>query len=214
MASLTWVSSSAVSAKAASRSFDFSQRACNHVAFHLIFGPRKAEFMLLNLESVPNHFKNYVKQVDETDVLQALRLSGFRAQVLIHSIPNDKVDHRYAEGKWTIREVLCHVIDAERIFAYRALRFARNDKTTLSSFDENMFVPESNAEGRSLKKIADEFMHLRSSTVDMFDGFTEEMLHRRGLAGSNEASVLAMGFVIAGHEAHHRRIITERYLAK
>jgi uncharacterized damage-inducible protein DinB len=170
--------------------------------------------MLLNLESVPQFYKNYVKQVDESDVIQALRLSGFRSQVLIHSIPNDKADYRYAEGKWTIREVLCHIVDAERIFAYRALRFARNDKTNLHPFDENSYAPEANAEGRSLKKIADEFTHLRASTVGMFEGFTEEMLHRKGTANNNEISVLALGFVIAGHEAHHRRILNERYLVK
>jgi hypothetical protein len=170
--------------------------------------------MLLNLDSVPSSFKNYVKQVDETDVLQALRLSGFRSQVLIHSIPQAKADFAYGEGKWTIREVLCHILDAERVFAYRALRFARNDKTVLSPFDENSFAPEANAGGRSLEKIANEFSHLRASTVDMFEAFTEEMLRRRGTAGTNEISVLALGFVIAGHEAHHRKILSERYLSK
>ncbi len=170
--------------------------------------------MLLNLDFVPAGFKNYVKQIDETDVLQALRLSGFRTQVLIHSIPVEKADYRYEDGKWTIRELLCHIIDAERIFAYRALRFARNDKTNLHSFDENMYAPEANAAGRSLKKISDELTHLRASTVDMYEGFTEEMLHRRGTANNNEISVLALGFVIAGHEAHHRKVLTERYLSK
>lgn len=170
--------------------------------------------MLLNLDSVAGPFKNYVKQVDETDVLQALRLSGARMQVLIHSIPDDKIDYRYAEGKWTVREVLCHILDAERIFAYRALRFARNDSTQLPGFDENIYVPESNANGRSLKKISEEFTHLRASTVDMFESFTEEMLRRRGVAGVNEISVLAYGFVIAGHENYHRKILTERYLTK
>lgn len=170
--------------------------------------------MLLNLEQVPTSFKNYIKQVDETDVLQALRLSGFRSQVLIHSIPEAKADFRYADGKWSVREVLCHILDAERIFAYRALRFARNDKTNLHSFDENTYAPEANAGARSLQKIATEFTHLRASTVDMFEGFSEEMLHRRGSANNNEISVLALGFVIAGHETHHRRILSERYLAK
>jgi uncharacterized damage-inducible protein DinB len=169
--------------------------------------------MLMNLDSVPASFKNYIKQVDETDVLQALRLSGFRSQVLIHSIPDDKWDYRYAEGKWSIREVLCHILDAERIFAYRALRFARNDKANLHSFDENSYAPEANAGSRSLMKIANEFTHLRASTVDMFESFSEEMLRRRGTANNNEISVLALGFVIAGHETHHRKILAERYLA-
>ncbi len=170
--------------------------------------------MLLNLESVPQFYKNYVKQIEETDLLQALRLSGFRTQMLIHSIPAEKSDFRYADGKWTVRELLCHIIDAERIFAYRALRFARNDKTNLHGFDENTYAPEANAGGRSLKKISDELTHLRASTVDLFEGFTEEMLLRKGTANNNEISVLALGFIIAGHEAHHRRILTERYLSK
>jgi uncharacterized damage-inducible protein DinB len=169
--------------------------------------------MLLNLDTVSGPFKNYVKQVEETDVLQALRLSGFRTQVLIHSVPADKIDYRYGEDKWSVREVLCHLLDAERIFAYRALRFARNDNTHLPGFDENAYAPNANASNRSMKKIADEFTHLRASTVDMYEGFTEDMLRRRGISGNNnEVSVLAFGFIIAGHETHHRRILAERYL--
>jgi len=170
--------------------------------------------MLLNLDTVSGHFKSYVKQVEETNVLQALRLSGFRMQVLIHSVPDDKIDYRYAEGKWSVREVLCHLLDTERIFAYRALRFARNDGTHLHGFDENAYGPEANAGGRSMKKIADEFTHLRASTVDMYESFTEEMLRRRGVSSTNEVSVLAYGFIIAGHEAHHRKLLSERYLDK
>jgi uncharacterized damage-inducible protein DinB len=168
--------------------------------------------MLLNLDTVPQFYKTYVKQIEETDVVQALRLSGFRMQLMIHSIPADKLDYRYAQEKWSVRELLCHVIDAERIFAYRALRFARNDKTALHSFDENSYAPQANADGRSLKKIADELTHLRASTVAMFEGFSTEMLTRKGIASNNEMSVHVLGFVIAGHETHHRRILTERYL--
>lgn len=168
--------------------------------------------MLINLDSVPPFYKNYVKLIEETDVIQALRLSGARAQILIHSIPESKADYRYAEGKWTVREVLAHLIDAERIFAYRALRFARNDKTPLAGWDENQYAPFLNASGRPLKKLGDEMVHLRSSTVDLFESFTEEMLLRKGVANNNEMSVLVLGFVTAGHEAHHLKILTERYL--
>jgi hypothetical protein len=170
--------------------------------------------MLLNLDTVPPFYKNYVKQIDETDVLQALRLSGFRTQMLIYTVPAAKADFRYEENKWTIRELLCHVIDAERIFAYRALRFARNDRTPLEPFEENDYAVQANASGRSMRKIADELAHLRATTVDLFEGFTEEMLRRKGVANKNEISVLALGFIIAGHEAHHRKILTERYLSK
>jgi len=169
--------------------------------------------MLLNLETVPHFYKNYIKQIEETDLIQALRISGHRMLELVHFIKDEKANYRYADGKWTVSEVLCHIIDAERIFAYRALRFARNDKTDLAPFDENSYAPQANASGRTLKKIADEMAHLRASTIDMFDGFTSEMLVRRGTANKNELSVVALGFIIAGHETHHRKILMERYLS-
>lgn len=168
--------------------------------------------MFINLDTIPSFYKNYVKQVEQSDMLTALRISGYRTLELVHSIPEKKMDYRYADGKWTIRELLCHIIDAERIFAYRALRFARNDKTNLPGWEENDYAPEANAANRSLKKIADEMQHLRVSTIDMFEGFTEEMLMRKGTANNNEMSVVALGFIIPGHETHHRNILKERYL--
>src|ERR1043166_1993062 len=116
--------------------------------------------MLLNLETIPPFYKNYVKQIDEPDMLQALRISGHRMQELVHSISDNKADLAYEPGKWTIRELLCHIIDAERIFSYRALRFSRNDKTPLPSFEENDYAPQANARGRSLQKIASEMAHI------------------------------------------------------
>lgn len=169
--------------------------------------------MLLNLGTIPPFYKNYLKQIDETDLLQALRISGHRALELVHSISEEKSDFRYAPDKWTIRELLCHMIDAERIFTYRALRFARNDKTPLAGFEEQDYAPQANASGRSLQKIAADMAHLRSSTIDLFESFTPEMLVRRGLANNNELSVLALGFIIAGHETHHCHVLKERYLA-
>lgn len=169
--------------------------------------------MLLNLETVPHFYKNYVKLIDETDLIQALRISGHRMLELVHFIKEQKSDYRYEEGKWTVRELLCHVIDAERIFAYRALRFARNDKTVLPGFEENEYAPQANASGRSLKKIADEMAHVRLATIDLFESFTPEMLTRKGTASKNEMSVNVLGFVIAGHETHHRKILMERYLS-
>jgi DinB superfamily len=169
--------------------------------------------MLLNLDTVPHSYKNYVKQIEETDLLQALRISGNRVQEFVHAIPEDKQDFRYAEGKWSVREVLCHLLDGERIFAYRALRFARNDKTPLAGFDEGIYTPESNASGRGLKNIILEMSHLRTSTMDMFAGLTPEMLARKGTANNTEISVMTLGFVIAGHETHHIKILKERYLS-
>lgn len=169
--------------------------------------------MFLNLETIPSFYKGYVKLVEQPDVLQALRISGYRAMEVLHSIPESKCDFRYAEGKWTIREVLCHMLDAERIFAYRALRFARNDKTNLPGFDEGEYAKHLHAAGRSLRQIGDQMQHLRSSSVDLFESFNEEMLVRRGTANKNEMSVVALGFIIAGHEIHHCKILQERYLS-
>lgn len=112
--------------------------------------------MLLNFDTIPHIYKNYVKQIEETDLLQALRISGHRMVEVVHSIPVSKQDFRYADGKWSVRELLCHIIDADRIFAYRALRFARNDKTPLEGFEENDYAPQANAHNRSLSNIADE----------------------------------------------------------
>lgn len=169
--------------------------------------------MLLNLDTIPPFYKNYVKQIDEPDMLQALRISGHRMLELVHAIPDSKADFAYGPGKWTIRELLCHIMDAERIFCYRALRFARNDKTALSGFEENDYAPQANAAGRTLQKIASEMSHLRASTIDLFESFTPEMLVRKGTANKNEISVVALGFIIPGHETHHRKILQERYLA-
>ena len=169
--------------------------------------------MLLNLDNIPPFHKNYIKQIEETDLLQALRISGHRMLELVHFIKDSKADYRYAEGKWTVREVLCHVLDAERIFAYRALTFARGDRNRLPGFSENDYAPQANAANRSLKKLADEIARLRATTIDLFESFTPEMLARKGFANDNELSVAALGFVIAGHETHHRKILMERYLS-
>jgi hypothetical protein len=104
------------------------------------------------------------------------------------------------------------MIDAERIFAYRALRFARNDKTDLPGFEEKDYAPEANAHGRSIQHLADEAERVRLSTIDLFKSFTPEMLMREGTANKNKISVFNIGYIIPGHETHHRKILTERYL--
>lgn len=170
--------------------------------------------MLLNFDTIPHIYKNYVKQIEETDLLQALRISGHRMVEVVHSIPVSKQDFRYADGKWSVRELLCHIIDADRIFAYRALRFARNDKTPLEGFEENDYAPQANAHNRSLSNIADEMARKRASTIDLFQSFSPDMLMRKGAANKNEISVMALGFIIAGHETHHRKVLVERYLTE
>lgn len=166
-----------------------------------------------NLQSVPPFYRAYVDRVKDYDLFEILKLSNKQMLDVVRSIPEDKGEFRYAQGKWSIKELLCHMMDAERIFAYRALRFARNDKTPLQGFEEKDYAPEANAHARSMAQILDEMQRLRYSTIDLFTSFSSEMLLRKGSANSTEISVLNLGYVIPGHETHHRKVLNERYLA-
>lgn len=166
-----------------------------------------------DLSSIPEFYKRYVEHVKNYDLLEALKISSNETVGLVESLSEDKGGYRYAVGKWSIKELLCHTLDTERIMSYRALRFARNDRTPLAGFDENTYTPESNAESRSLKAIANEMVRLRLTTIDLFSSFTPVMLERSGLANEVELSVLNLGYIISGHESHHRAILKERYLS-
>jgi uncharacterized damage-inducible protein DinB len=130
----------------------------------------------------------------------------------LRRLPEEKLTYRYAEGKWTIKEILAHHIDDERIYAYRALRFARNDKSELPGFEQDDYAPESGANERSLDDLLDEFAAVRKSTIALFNSFNEHVLTRAGVASGNVMSVRAIAYHIAGHELHHMNIIKERYL--
>lgn len=167
----------------------------------------------ISLDAVPVFYQTYVKHVQFMSLPSALDLSMTRFEELVNDIPESKGHYRYAEGKWTIKELLVHVIDAERIFAYRALRFARNDKTNLPGFEENDYVPNSGANERSVQQILESMKILRHSTKDLFSTFTPEMLQRKGSANNTEIGVETLGYVIAGHQLHHCSILQQRYLA-
>ena len=166
-----------------------------------------------DVTSLPQFYKRYVEHVKDYDLFEAFNMSSDKTVNLIRSLPEEKGEYRYAPGKWSIKELLCHMLDTERIMSYRALRFARNDKTPLHGFEENDYAPEANAGNRTLVSIADEMVRLRATTIDLFANFTEEMLKRKGLANNVEFSVLTIGYIISGHESHHRSILNERYLA-
>jgi uncharacterized damage-inducible protein DinB len=165
-----------------------------------------------DLDLVPSYYMRYVDHVKDLDVLEALRYAGNLTQEIVKQIPEAKGEYRYAPGKWSIKEVLCHMMDVERIFAYRALRFARNDKTPLSGFEENDYAPEANAHSRSIAVIGGELARLRQVNIDMYESFTAEMLKRSGMANRVEVSVLNLGYIMAGHDLHHRKVLHERYL--
>ncbi len=130
----------------------------------------------------------------------------------MRAVPEEKLSYRYAKDKWTIKEILAHLIDDERIYAYRALRFARNDQTELPGFEQDDYAIESGANERSLDDLLEEFAAVRRSTIALFNSFEDRVLTRSGVASGNVMSVRAAAYHIAGHELRHLNIIRERYL--
>ena len=135
-------------------------------------------------------------------------------RTFIYSLPEEKLVHRYAPGKWSIKEILVHIIDDERIFAYRALRFARNEKQNLIGFDQDAYAFYSKADERELDNIFDEYEAVRNATIALFNGLPEESFDRmgHGTGTANDATVRALAYHIAGHELHHISFIKENYL--
>lgn len=165
-----------------------------------------------DLATVPPFYRGYVNLVKDYEMMEIIKLSNTRTLQVVRSIPEDKGEYRYALGKWSIKELLCHMMDAERIFAYRALRFARNDKTELAGFEETNYAAQANAHSRTIKEISDEMERLRFSTLDLYKSFNSEMLLRKGTANNTEVSVLNLGYIVPGHETHHTSILKDRYL--
>jgi hypothetical protein len=161
---------------------------------------------------LPDYYRNYVNSVPEQELLPALEGAQSVLRHTDTAVLQQLGDKVYAPGKWTIRDIYQHIADCERIMAYRALRFARNDKSLLPSFDEDAFAAEAGATQRSLESILAELEILRESTLQVFRSFHTTALERCGTCMGQETSVAGLGFVIAGHQAHHLRIIAERYL--
>jgi uncharacterized damage-inducible protein DinB len=145
-------------------------------------------------------------------ILQHLENNLKATKKLLTSIPKARLLHRYAEGKWTIKEILGHLVDDERIYVYRGLRFARNDSTELPGFDQDHFARYSEANQREIEDLLDEFTLVRQSTIAFFNSLDDAALIRTGVADGNRASVRALAYHIAGHELRHMNIIRERYL--
>jgi len=160
----------------------------------------------------PVYYKHYIGLVQGDNILKQLENQVLDVQALISGIPEEKESFAYAPGKWTIKEVLGHIIDTERILAYRALRFARKDSTELQGFDENAYVANSDYNKRTIYDIAHEFGIVRESNIVLFKHFNEEALNQIGTANNNNASVRSILFMIAGHATHHLNVIKTKYL--
>lgn len=158
------------------------------------------------------YYEPYIFALGDVDLLETLKRQRENFPQFIASIPDDLWHKAYAEGKWTIAEVLVHILDAERVFQYRALRFARNDSTNLPGFDQDAYVPNSGASEISKEEVIEDYRSIRGSTIALFSKFDNVALRRQGKANDAVMSVAALGFIMCGHQRHHRDIIRSRYL--
>lgn len=158
------------------------------------------------------YYDRYIRRVPDRDVLSVLANSLEETLALLDGIPVELEEYSYAPGKWTLREVIGHLIDTERVFGYRALHFARRDPAPLPSMEQDDYALASNAGRRPLRHLAEELEAVRRSSILLFRSFGEEMLTFRGMASGVEFSVRSIPYIVVGHEIHHRSVIAERYL--
>jgi uncharacterized damage-inducible protein DinB len=160
----------------------------------------------------PPVFESYLSRVPAGDVFPHLARQLEETLALVSGLSDVQAEFRYAAGKWSIKEILGHLMDTERIFVYRALCFARNEAAPLPGFDENAYVEASNFDARSLSSLIEEFRATRAATVAFFAGLPADVLSRRGTANGREYDVKSAAAIIVGHERHHRAVLAERYL--
>lgn len=166
-----------------------------------------------NPEHAPWWSKHYFKYIEgENDALESLRSQGEEFVSFLQSIPAEKWNYRYEEGKWSIKGVVSHVIDTERVFQYRALRTSRQDLANMLGFDENEYDKFANLDNRSPEQIIAEFETLRKSSITMFDGMNEANLDFVGQANDQPVSARSLAWLMVGHAMHHQKVIEERYL--
>lgn len=157
-------------------------------------------------------YEKYTSLVPDADILSVLSEQIEATLALLRKLPEEQGNYRYAPDKWSIKELVGHLIDSERIFAYRALRIARNDKTPLPGFEQDDYIANANFDSCSLADLSAEFELVRRSNLAMFKQLSDEAWLRRGTASENEVSVRALAHIIAGHELHHLNVLRSRYL--
>lgn len=166
-----------------------------------------------DLSTIPEFYHKYVRLVQDDNAVTALENNTTQAFQFIQEIPEERWSHRYDEDKWSIKELVQHTIDTERIFSYRALCIARGEKVSLPGFDENSYATASNADRRSKKELVEEFEAVRKATILLFLSFTDEQLSHTGTANNKPIGVNSIGFITVGHLMHHLNILRERYLS-
>ena len=161
----------------------------------------------------PAYYETYISQVNEDTIKAAFKNQLATVNNFFDGISEEKAGYAYAPGKWTLKELLQHIIDAERIFCYRALRFARKDPTPLPGFDENLFAENAKAGKRDWNDLLEEFQVVRKATEWLYDSFDEEQLNATGTSNNSSIYVLAFGYISVGHAIHHINVIRQRYLS-
>ena len=157
-------------------------------------------------------YEVYFNNVKGNDPLKNLEDQFREIQSLLQSLQEEKTNYAYAEGKWSVKEVIGHIIDTERIMCYRALCISRKEKKSLPGFEQDDYVKEANFKERTMTNLLEDYQVVRKSTINLFKNFTEDMLNQRGIANEKEITVLALLYIIAGHEMHHLKILKEKYL--
>lgn len=165
----------------------------------------------LNEDEYGDFYTGYIRHSRGKDLFLRFDKGREKINKLVADLDDDRALYRYEKGKWSVKEILGHLTDTERIMAYRALCFARNENSELSGYDHDRYVAEANFDDRGLSDLLMDYETVRSSTISLFQFFTDRMLQRRGIASGNPFSVRALGFVIAGHELHHLKILRESY---
>lgn len=158
------------------------------------------------------YYKNYIAKVNGDDILKILNEQTKECQNMLNSFPEHKGDFSYADGKWTVKQVIGHMMDTERIFTYRALCIARGEKQPLPGFEQDDYVKSGDFNSRALYELVYELRLMRESNLLLFRSFNDEMLKKRGTASGYEVTVNALLFMIAGHMQHHLDILKERYI--
>lgn len=158
------------------------------------------------------YYEKYIGLVPDADLIELLARNADETLAILRDQGAEIADHAYAEGKWTVKEVIGHLCDAERIFAYRLLRIARADATPLSGFDETAYVPPGRFGERTLESLLEEFAAIRQASIALIAGLPEDAWSRSGVANDAAISARALAYILAGHELHHREILLTRYL--
>ena len=166
----------------------------------------------LNPNEFNSYYTSYIDNATGINIIEGLKQNLDAVVTFYSNVPNDKHDYAYAEGKWTIKDVLLHIIDTERIFSYRALRIARQDKTSLAGYEQDDYAITAKANSRSLASILEEYKAVRQASIALYNSFDSAALKEIGEASGFPISVRAIGYILTGHENHHNQVVKERYL--